>query len=62
MKRSSLYRLMAVPAPLLVVGGVVLRQAHAFGSGAFADALFGVFVGLGIGLSVCSLILRKRCP
>jgi hypothetical protein len=61
MKRSSLHRLIAVPAPLFVVGGVVMRQAHVFGSGAFADALFGVFIGLGIGLSVCAPVLRKRC-
>jgi hypothetical protein len=62
MKLSPRLRLLAASGPLFGSVGLALRQIHAFGSGDLADATYGAFIGLGLGLSLGVLILRKRCP
>jgi hypothetical protein len=62
MKLSPRLRRLAASGPLFASVGLALRQAHVFGAGDLADALFGGFIGLGIGVSFGALALRKRCP
>jgi len=62
LKLSPRQRMLMASGPLVGALALALRQAHVFGAGDLADAIYGAFTGAGVGLALGVLVLRKRCP